>query len=47
MKDEGKNDLQEKEWNRMSEKEGTKELGRQGGINGRGNIRRETGQKRR
>lgn len=28
MKDEGKNDLQRKEWKRMSEKEGTEETGR-------------------
>lgn len=47
MKDERKNDLQEKEWKRTSEKEGTKELERQEGINERGNTRRETGQKRR
>lgn len=38
MKDEGKNDLQRKEWKRMSEKEGWK---RQEGINKGGNIRRE------
>lgn len=56
MKDEGKNDSQERargkerereEWKRASKREATRELERREGINERGDICKETRQKRR